>query len=750
MLVLSRRPLSLPRLFPLLLSALPLFAVAADGVDAGSGKSPVNTKDARALGEIVVTAERMSDTEQRRFATAAKMVFGREELDRYGDSSVGDVLKRLPGVTMSGTPGRGGDIRMRGLGNGYTQILLNGEPAPRGFSLDSIPPEQVERIEVMRAPVAEHSTRAIAGTINIVLREDLARKQNNFRPSLNLENGRFQPFISLSRSDSFDNFGYNLNANVMHREQSSEVQTITNAWDRASGAPTLQRSEQSTSRNVSDGIHLSSRLNWKLDGGDTLTLQPFLTSNRSAVTGNAQLNQSLGATPAPYASADWRNNSDNTMLRLMGNWKHRLDGGSRLDIRFNGGLADSDSTSNRQEYDGSGGLAHSHWSNTQIRDTNLSTAGKLSTPLARDHNVAFGWELERGQRKENATTLQDGALQLAQYGSSLKANTSRLAAYGQDEWEMSPLWSLYGGLRWESISTRSEWASGSAGNDSSVVSPLFHSVWRFTEESKDQIRLGLTRSYKAPTLNQLVSRPSLSSTYSTSIANTVDKPDSAGNPNLKPELAWGLDLAFEHYLAEGGILSASLFQRNIDNLIRNVTTLQSVSWSPVQRWVTSPQNIGQARTRGIELEAKFRLAEIMADAPPLDIRANLSRFWSEVEGVNGPNNRLDQQPTYSANLGADYRMRSLPLTIGGNLNWTPAFTIQQTNTQTYSQSLKRVYDVYALWRMSPDTQVRFSLANLLRADYDTGNTYLTDTTVQSIQTSTRTYRLASARLEIKF
>ena len=82
------------------------------------------------------------------------MVFGREELDRYGDSSVGDVLKRLPGVTMSGTPGRGGDIRMRGLGNGYTMILLNGEPAPRGFSLDSIPPEQVERIEVMRAPVA--------------------------------------------------------------------------------------------------------------------------------------------------------------------------------------------------------------------------------------------------------------------------------------------------------------------------------------------------------------------------------------------------------------------------------------------------------------------------------------------------------------------------------------------------------------------------------------------------------------------
>lgn len=744
--VLSPALPSLPRLLSLLLAALPLGAVAADGDAAEKPKS--TGKDSRTLGEVVVSASRLSDTEQRRFATAAKMVFGREELDRYGDSSLGDVLKRLPGVTISGTPGRGGDIRMRGLGNGYTMILLNGEPAPRGFSMDSIPPEQVERIEVMRAPVAEHSARAIAGTINIILREDFARKQNDFRPALTLENGRLQSFLSLQRSDSDGDFGYNINANVNHRDQTSETSTATNARSLASGLPILQREEQSRSHTVADGLHLSSRLNWKLDGGDSFTLNPFLTHNQSATNGDTRLSQSIGA--APYDTARWRSESESTMMRLMGNWKHRLEGGSKLDVRFNGGLASSESTTDRREYDGSGALSHTNWSNTRIRDSSFSTAGKLSSPVARDHNLAAGWELERGQRKETATTVQDGTLQLAQFGSDLEASTTRLAAFGQDEWEISPLWSVYGGLRWESIRTRSDWAAGSASNDSSVVSPLFHSVWRFTEESKDQIRLGLTRSYKAPTLNQLVPRPSLSSTYSTNVQNTVDKPDSAGNPLLKPELAWGLDLAFEHYLAEGGILSASLFQRNIDNLIRNVTSLQSVSWSPVQRWVTTPQNIGRATTRGVELEAKFRLSELVAEAPPLDIRANLSRFWSEVDGIVGPNNRLDQQPTYSANLGADYRLRSLPLTVGGNLNWTPAYTVQQSNTQSYTQQLKRVYDVYALWQLHPDTRIRFSAANLLHADYDTGSAYLTNTAEQTVQTSTRTYRVLSARLEIKF
>src|SRR5204862_508651 len=83
-----------------------------------------------------------------------KIIVGREEIDRFGDSTLGDVLKRLPGVTIQGRPGRGGAIRLRGLGNGYTQILLDAERVPPGFSLDSPTPDQIERIEILRAPTA--------------------------------------------------------------------------------------------------------------------------------------------------------------------------------------------------------------------------------------------------------------------------------------------------------------------------------------------------------------------------------------------------------------------------------------------------------------------------------------------------------------------------------------------------------------------------------------------------------------------
>ena len=51
----------------------------------------------------------------RREDTATKIVVTEEEIVKYGDTQLADVLKRQPGITLTS-----GDIRMRGLGSGYT------------------------------------------------------------------------------------------------------------------------------------------------------------------------------------------------------------------------------------------------------------------------------------------------------------------------------------------------------------------------------------------------------------------------------------------------------------------------------------------------------------------------------------------------------------------------------------------------------------------------------------------------------
>ena len=156
--------------------------------------------------------------------------------------------------------------------------------------------------------------------------------------------------------------------------------------------------------------------------------------------------------------------------------------------------------------------------------------------------------------------------------------------------------------------------------------------------------------------------------------------------------------------------------------MRSRTTLETVSWANEPRYVSRPQNIGDAVTQGIELEAKFRLSDVLAGAPRTDLRTNASVFRSRVRDVAGPDNRLDQQPDYTVNLGADHRFVGLPLSVGGNLNWTPGYTTRISDVQTARQGRKLVVDAYALWTFSPTLQLRITASNLNPQDYVTGGT----------------------------
>ena len=367
--------------------------------------------------------------------------------------------------------------------------------------------------------------------------------------------------------------------------------------------------------------------------------------------------------------------------------------------------------------------------------------------------MAAGWDLESGRRSDRRITTENGLPTLTEFGDTIEARTLRLAAYAQDEWDWSPTFSFYLGLRWEGIQTRSDSQAQHVSNLSSVLTPLAHMVWKLPDAPRDQIRLSLSRSYKSPTTAQLIARPFISNLYpDTTKPNLATSPDRAGNPALKPELAWGLDTAFEHYLDAGGLLSANIFVRKIDNLIRTVRQQETPLWAPnTLRWVARPQNIGGALSAGLELEAKFRASDLWATDWPLSLRTNGSLMWSRVDGVAGPNNRLDQQPRYTANVGADWPIKGWPLTIGGNLNFTPSILIQQIDSQIYRQGLKRVLDGYALWRISPEASLRLSVANASARDYETGNTFfLADGSAQSQDSTAKSYTTVSLRAELRF
>jgi iron complex outermembrane receptor protein len=647
---------------------------------------------------VDVIGGRESETALRRRSTAAKIIIGRDEIAKFGDATVGEMLKRLPGVTLGGQPGRGGAVRMRGLGSGYTQILLDGERVQGGLSLDSMDPDQIERIEIIRAPTAETGARAIGGTINIITREGFVKRLNDLRLSVGLENGRSQPGASWSRADKLGTLDYNFALSAFRgmRADSSTVRTQNSSDD---------RTEDLTSLGSRQGAHFNAKLQWKLDGGAALMLMPLLVySENQSHTASVFEPGALG--DLPYASSAGQTTGRFSLARLNSQWRANL-GGGRLEMRAGVGQGNNSSHTGRTENAVDGGAATRYDDSVASRERTLTLNGKYSLLMEGDQSLVSGLELDSARRDE---TRQQRVNDLAvdnDFGDNLRARSLRSAVYAQDEWQLSPNWAAHAGLRWEGISTEGGVVEAPAQrNRSSVWTPLLHAVWKPDPKGQDQVRFSLTRSYRSPSLSTLVG-----ATWRAKGENSQTNADRAGNPDLQPELATGVDMALERYLSGGGMLSANLFRRNISNLMRSVTRLEPQT-DGSQRWVSRTLNIGTAITQGLELEAKFKLSDVQPSWPGVDVRSNLSLFQSRVAPVPGPNNRLDQQPGGTLNLGADYRFPGTPLTLGGNLNWTPGYTTRLAENQWLIQSEKRVLDAYLMWQLNPLTRLRLSGSNL--------------------------------------
>lgn len=668
---------------------------------------------------IEITGGRASDVEQRRQSTAAKIVIGRDEIERFGDSNTLEILKRLPGITVPGAPGRGGNPRMRGMAGGYTQILLDGERIAPGFSLDSIPPEQIERIEILRAPTAETGARAIAGTINIVLREGFRKRLNDLNLTLAAEGGRVSPSLSWTRNEAVGDWIVNGSLSLFDRVLENRSTTRRAEQDLDTASTLLEENVQFDSRDERRGVHASARLQWRGAQGSSLMLTPLFIASEGRNRGQGVVEQPIGATPPDYARSDTLTEGRFRLARLNANLQHRLGAsGPRLEWRAGFGDSHGSSTQHRREFDDGGTEVHTGFEDTDNRDRNATLGLKASALLGDGHQAVAGLEFERNRRTEAKTVLRDGVAQLTEFGESLEASSRRYAVYAQDEWSINPQWALHVGLRSEGIATRGEGANDEVrSNRSRVATPLLHAVWKPDPAARDQLRMSLTRSYRSPNLNQLIGRPFVNRVDPAPGPNTELTADLAGNPGLKPEVALGVDLAIERYLAQGGVLSANLFVRRISDLVRNVVALEDVSWSPGQpRYVSRPQNIGDALSRGVELEARFRLDQWLAGAPPTEVRANASIFRSRVDAVPGPDNRLAEQPGGTVNFGLDHRWRGTALTLGGNVNHTPGYRTRLDVDRMVVQNEKTVLDAYALWTFSPDLKLRLTLSNLLAAD----------------------------------
>ena len=176
----SRRPAARLPVVPCLRQSfrrctLPFLAcavVAASDPAASQTAAPGPTR----LEPIAVTASRQSQPIADVLADLT--VIGPEEIARAGVMSLTELLQRQPGVEIvqNGGPGSVSGVFLRGANRGQTLVLIDGvrmsSSSAGATTLEAIPLDQIERIEVLRGPASSlYGADAIGGVIQVFTRQ---------------------------------------------------------------------------------------------------------------------------------------------------------------------------------------------------------------------------------------------------------------------------------------------------------------------------------------------------------------------------------------------------------------------------------------------------------------------------------------------------------------------------------------------------------------------------------------------------
>jgi outer membrane receptor for ferrienterochelin and colicins len=660
-----------------------------------------------AVSRVEITGGRLDDLNERRSETVSKTTIGRAEIEKSGATSVAEILSQQPGITYSGVPGqKGGELRMRGMGAGYTQILVNGDPVPPGFTIDSLAPGIVERIEVYRLPVAEFSAQSIAGTINFVLREKKKGDANHVGITASVpDNRHVQGRYETQVGNVFGKFSLASGVVVEpYREIDSQYVSRTQIRD---SSKSLVSDQADTSLSQSHGydVTLTPTMKWSDETGDKIGLDLYLLDTNEHRVGLYDINQSVGAPPYLRDESSADSTFDVRRATLAGTLAGSPESGRKLDLKL---ALNSARWIKSEIHDQTGGTDESLFdSRVDALNRGVKASAKFHADVSSVSEFSAGIDWDSNRRIEDWRQSLNGTPYGFDFGTHLSSALVQSSAFAQMDWKESKSFAAYGGMRIESLRTESTDIDESINHVFTILSPILQGSWHIDGEDKNQVRLGLSRGYRAPRVTDLLKRTVLS------YHNSEFSPDVAGNSDLGPERAWSLDLTYEHYLEKHGIISATVFAKRISNTILSATTLVN------GRWVNSEFNQGLTTSLGLEFEAKTNLQYFFPGAPPVDLRATFTRSWSDVHAVPGSNNHIPGQVPTTMGLGADYRL-SPRWSFGGKAAWSSGYDVRSSGDIVNNFGRQMVGDLYVRLDVDRSTQFRLGANNILAQDKVTG------------------------------
>ena len=694
-----------------------LHSSAAFAQEQGEMKSDPKISSQNSTQQIEVKGE-PNTYNPRRDDTVSKIVVTREEIEKYGDASVIEILNRQAGIVNG---------NIYGL-KGYTQYLVDGQTPQAGFRISDIPVSQIERIEIVRSAVAEYSTQGIAGTINIVLQRTVKTKSRKlglvFRQQ---DKAPLSRQFNLSFADKLESLSYDTGIfiNLPRSLSTQSEQSVFRRMD-TYATETVMRERSNSIDN--SAYRLTQNFTWILGNDERFSINTQATRIEA-------LNRSITRSSSSSSQQDL-NQIESTIDRYIPRranikalWEKPLNENIKLETAFyfSRGLA---SSANRAEVSPSTKAIETHI-DERIASNSLTWTGNLLIARSENDSSKIGWDIKH-------STLDSVALEDSERITSSSFRSVKAALFAQREWEMAEQWSNYLGARWEGFhSSAGSGSSRTAVGSISALSPILQTRWKPHKESENQVRFAIARTFKAPDQNQL---------FPLKISNLgqdINVPELVANPTLRPEIAWGLDTAIEHFGENEVSYSLSHYFKAVSNLMRDRLYFED------NRWRQQTVNSGNAIAQGIVLDASFPIALVLKDASKFHFKTNFSRNWSRVSEVPGPNNRFADQAKFNANFDLEYKPNDAWI-LSAHYGIVSGGPLRVSLDRMNLEQVRRHTSLSAKWNIDKAHNLRISVSNLLKQTYVSETCVFTQTSTYNSRTKSPEYLSASAQFNMAF
>lgn len=704
---------------PLLLAAQ---AQAQEVIETRSG-DPDRVEDVVVVGEATYR-NRTDDT-------APVLSYDQQYFQRFEPLSVGDALRRVPSVTFLSDVLESDGARLRGLDPGYTQILINGERVPgagddRSFFVDRIPAELIEGIEIVRSPSARRSGDAVAGAINIVLRDAYTLDGGYVRGGLRyFDNGEFREHFGATWGGQVG--PGRLIASFDMQDRYNPKIKFSQRFDEPADAPNDPDNVE-LQDDTRDGTDYSFNGAYEVDlGAGSLELSGvYVRTDRTETENSYEYPDGLVEPDNLEVYTPQFEDILSENLSLNAGYDFDAFGGETgLDVGFARYTDELRGSETEFAYLEDGlpfpdvDVVESELTALDLEDTEWSFG------VEHERDIASGLTLEIGLdylAKERTLLIQSAEFEddtAADFPAPLPAfayDPFEIADGGDstiEEQRFEPFVVLSGphgiasweaGLRVDLSETTIEDRTVSETVESDHQLLLPSASVRFDLTAVDRIIVSGGRTMRRPSFNFL--SPAL-------LEEEIGDSDFLGNPELEPETAWGFDVGYERRLGRRGIAGLNFFYRDVTDLIEFVNTGDEGSEGP-GTFIYSVANVGDGQVWGLEFDLSTPLDSL--GLPNTGVFVNLSWLDSQVEDFRGER-RFNGQSDYAASGGFTHDIPAWQTAFGAS--WYSQgdafdrFLAEEVRT-SYGDNL----EVFLERRFGDNVVLRLTGTNLLNASKD--------------------------------